>query len=655
MKRSIVIAQVGKLNYREAHYKSSGTDIIYDAKYSCAAVMREVLRKTKTDDMQLILVGTEDSVLGNVYLDFSEEISDPLIEDKLYGEKNPYTGKIEMHMIQNIADLDVLCAFEAVMSKKFAAQFAYANMHVKLAIIEYGKTQEELQENFSIIRKTVEEAIYSGRERSGTDFDIQKEEIDVYFDISNGFRSFPIYIYTLINYLSQIRDFNVRFHMYYGMFEAKQTDMGPNGEMVEVTPLVDLWIIDDMMNLIRGISEFRSCGSVVQIRELLKQNPEWDVKIGDNTEETLSYAFNLFDYGTNANNLAAIKHAIDLLIGMEEQLKGKEPVNVAEYLLLEDISGDFRDRFDTAQSNYPYGLLMIRLAEWYHMQGREGNAAIAAQEAIITYMLERYPDTVNAYLKMNPPKDFPKEGIVDFTKAENLFHYNYRNPVKSFLDNLNRDAGQNGQDEKMNEFLRAYSSVKNDIRNVMAHILLSDQNGEDGNFNVNGYRESIEKLICFVRTEIESRSEEERIFGEKLNTYMSGKVCRQRENAEKEQLLSCMLDNLSEGKEYHIPSGNTVVPEEFIRALEMLAKQLNSMKNAQDFDGFYERRKRDLRLLFCILDEWICRRHNKPSENLYKECFKTKNHKSGYIRLVNFMKSNKKAVLDILEYSQTVL
>ncbi|MCD8133029.1 MAG: hypothetical protein LUE19_04140 [Clostridiales bacterium] len=641
-RKSIVIAQVGKMNYREAHYQGKlGT--VYDSKYSFDAVVREVCPASKPDEVQIVLVGTEDSVLGNVYRDFGSAIPGSAIEKCLCGEANPRSNAIEMWMIKDIAKDEILFAFESEMTEKFTEYFCLENMPVqaRLAIIKYGKETEELQDNFTIIREKVEEAIRTESPDRASGSEVQ--EVDIYFDISNGFRSFPIYIYTLINYLSQIQNYQMRFHMYYGMFEAKSA---PDGQGNEITPLVDLQIIDDMMSLIRAVSEFRSCGSVVQIRNLLGQNPGWDVRIGEREGETLSYAFNLFDYGTNANNLAAIKAAIDLLIGMGERLEGT-PVTAAERLLMEDISRDFRERFDTAGCEYPYGRLMIRLAEWYHMQGREGNAAIAAQEAILTYMLERYPNEVNHCLKMDPPKGFPKEGTVDFSNPENLFCYSFRNPVKGLLDSLKPDAGQN---DEMAEFLTIYKSVKNNIRNVMAHILLT------GGTDVNEYRIAIDSLIRIIKREVDCGEE---IFGEKLCAQMNSEINYLEISEEKKKRVGKILSELKgegTGKDEEV-NEKIAVPKDFTEKLSALKDQLERYKTMcikQKFEDFYAARNDEFRLLFCMIDAWIKSGPNTVSKDIYRKYFQTKkdkrgNEKTGYDRLIGYMDTDKSKVCSVLD------
>ncbi|MCD8109842.1 MAG: hypothetical protein LUE14_07050 [Clostridiales bacterium] len=661
MKQSIVIAQAGTGNYRLTPYQSAETGNVFKTNYSFEAVVKNVLLETAPDQMQIVLVGSKDSNLGSVYQAFSQNPNEDLFQPlplELAGENR--------EKVKNLSSEEVQHLFEALMTNVFSDYFkgdvlskdisdrTPCEISMKLAVIKYGTTEEELQENFTIIKDTVEDVLdyrRTGRD-SGSDSnsDSDKDMVDIYFDISNGFRSFPIYIYTLINYLSQIQDYNVRFHMYYGMYEytraEEKNDVYDEGN----TPLVDLRIIDDMMSLIRGISEFRSCGSVVQIRKLLEQNPGWNVQIGEKEEETLSYAFNLFDYGTNANNLAEIKNAIELLTGMEDRLKTAQSVNVAERMLLDDISRDFRERFDTARYSCPYSVLIIRLAEWYHMQGREGNAAIAAQETILTYMLERYPDEVNDYLRINAPKDYPKEGTIDFSKPENLFCYSFRNPVKNLMDAFNPH-----EDDDMFDFLTTYKSVKKNIRNVMAHILLSERNGKDDEFcanDVNDYRNTIRKLIQKVKGEVENQ---EKVFGEWLKERLSCETNIQKEREEKIKRLGNMLDSLNVTENF---VEKTAENDDFTKNLSALREQIKVMSQAKDFQSFYQKREGELKLLFCIMDAWIRSDGKNPSENTYSIYFSQKkdkkgNERKGYERLVNYIATHKAKVVGILDKFRT--
>jgi CRISPR-associated DxTHG motif protein len=84
--------------------------------------------------------------------------------------------------------------------------------------IPYGKSEEEFWDIFKIM----------------TNLNIDNSH--VYFDITHGFRSIPVFLSTILNFYSKVKNIKIE-GVYYGIFEAKENDITP---VVNILPLLDI-------------------------------------------------------------------------------------------------------------------------------------------------------------------------------------------------------------------------------------------------------------------------------------------------------------------------------------------------------------------------------------------------------------------------------
>lgn len=128
-----------------------------------------------------------------------------------------------------------------------------------------GQTEEEQWELFELLYEEI------------------REEDEIYFDITHGFRSFPIMALLIGNYVNTVKNARVS-GLYYGNFES----LGPAKYVEEnipedkrLAPIVDMTPMLRLFDWSIGISAFLNTGNPKQIIELTKkqlstdhQNPE---------------------------------------------------------------------------------------------------------------------------------------------------------------------------------------------------------------------------------------------------------------------------------------------------------------------------------------------------------------------------------------------
>lgn len=379
---NILIAQIGRGNYQETKYLNGNQlennsdftkdEHIYSTGYTFEAIIHEIHHEKKKRIDHVILIGTETSYFGTLLHyyyrksigeegDLTPEKYDSFVE---LPELEAFTADMKLESfpkpngdtgynirIDNIGTY--LNKIDSLLSRYLSCITENKELRVKLVIIQHGITSKELENNFDQLRESVEDIM---KEKN---IDAENKLYNVFFDISNGFRSLPMYIYTFINYLLRIRDEQFKLHMFYGMADGKK-----NG----IAPIVDLENINGMMEWINAANEFHNYGSVRQLVGLLDDNSD------------LKTLFQKFDYASNANNLGVLRTTTEEII----KLTGiKEFANLPYYAtaLLCRIGEEFYQEFGQEKCNsrikkgkYSYAYLTIHLAHWYMEQGRTGNA-----------------------------------------------------------------------------------------------------------------------------------------------------------------------------------------------------------------------------------------------------------------------------------------
>jgi len=125
---------------------------------------------------------------------------------------------------------------------------------IRIIEINSGKTIEEIWQMFDHITESFE----------------QGEEVNVFLDVSNGFRHLPLLSFTSLTYLESSRKVKLA-GVYYGAYEARSVG--------DVTPVFDL---TPLVNIVRGsyaVKSFEETGAIEQLGEFL--NDLLSMKPGD--------------------------------------------------------------------------------------------------------------------------------------------------------------------------------------------------------------------------------------------------------------------------------------------------------------------------------------------------------------------------------------
>lgn len=418
-KDTILIAPMGRGEYKNTTYIDENGEKIATTGYAFDAVVG------KENPNKLLLIGTRKSKWEEVVRWYSLGQTDALVK---IGEKIQKKIREGSFSDENCSEAEKYIENAACFDK------------VKIAIIPDGSNSREIGAYFDCLLDAFKK--------------ISDDTTDtrIIFDISNGYRSIPLYIITFIRYISLINKTNVSYTVYYGMY-----DYSP--KQSEGTPLVNLTSISELTDWINAISEFRNFGSVKKLYQCL----EMEKNDGNELEiQSMIREFEMFDYALNSNNLHYLERGIEFIKKVD--LNNKELSKPAK-LMLQNLQEDFRNRFDNNGEKCVHSWILVKLAQLYTEQGRYGSAAIALQESIVTYIMERY--ICEKIIKSGKTDG---EGFEEYIQT-----YDNRKPVKDHFDRAvaahKKQCSQNDKFERNYPFDALYLKIKDSIRNVDAHIV----------------------------------------------------------------------------------------------------------------------------------------------------------------------------------------
>ena len=282
----------------------------------------------------------------------------------------------------------------------------------------------------------------------------KKKNVEIIFDISNGFRSMPLYITMFVRYAGMISRSEIKYSMYYGMFEARKGSS---------TPLVNLSTVSELTDWVNAISEFQSLGSVKGLCECL--NREVGKQSDQEMQKQIKYVirqFEQFDCAWNVNNLYYLETGIKQISTLDTK---DLPVSETAKLMLNSLRDEFSRRFKKKEK-YNYSWLLIRLSELFTEQGRYGVAAVALQEGFVTYIMERYlKKKILQQLRLSSEK-YEKECI---------HNYYRRTLVKNYWEMKMGTHKKKCELEEIDKFWENYLTIKRKIRNVESHIVYIEE------------------------------------------------------------------------------------------------------------------------------------------------------------------------------------
>ena len=414
----ILITQLGKGGYLNTNYVNKDGKPIASTGYAFDAVVKE------TNPNKLLLIGTKTSGWSEVLEWYSLHLSE---------EKKAEADRLGKQIAdQKGENIDWKLVEEFIRKEAHFEQ-------VRIAIVEPGSTQEQLEEYPKRLLNAFKDVVD------------KKKNTKIIFDISNGFRSMPLYITMFVRYAGMINRSEIKYSMYYGMFEARK---GSN------TPLVDLSAVSELTDWVNAISEFQSLGSVKGLCECL--NREVGKQSDKVKQDQIKYVirqFEQFDCAWNVNNLYYLENGI-------KQISTKDlPVSETAKLMLNSLRDEFSRRFKKKEK-YNYSWLLISLSELFTEQGRYGVAAVALQEGFVTYIMERYvKKKILQQLRLSSEK-YEKECI---------HNYYRRTLVKNYWEMKMETHKKKCGLEEIDKFWENYLTIKRKIRNVESHIVYIEE------------------------------------------------------------------------------------------------------------------------------------------------------------------------------------
>ncbi len=465
MEKNIILAQVGRTKdygavkyqklcrnnpcnsstYDSTDHATTDSAECIESKYSFHVILNELDKDESKKADYLILVGTKESSWANVCEFFGEKYNKKFadLECKMQNDGEGVGGITNIFEVKEEAE-------------KFLTDCL--GTEVKILIQKNGIIPSELKENFNLLISLLTKILISEQNEN------QKLKVNLHLDISNGFRSFPIYVFLSSNYIAQILPKQeTHIFMYYGMFDKKlelQDGMFVSSRSGSYVPYIDMSDASDIMQWTDAIVEFYNSGSVIQILKILNSHSDsrWaDIQI-DDKQNTIASVFQKFSYAINSNNLKLLEDTTRTLAQMDNWLDEKLP-DYAKNLLMH-IAKDFQQRFFIATQNCAkYGMLSMQTAIWYLDQQRIGDAVIALQEGMITYVMEKFPSKCETLInkKINRKLTVAEEiGQGELPGDKALFKFEYREIIREYVFDIGDITGK--------EWLRGYKYLCEHLR-----------------------------------------------------------------------------------------------------------------------------------------------------------------------------------------------
>ncbi len=218
----------------------------------------------------------------------------------------------------------------------------------KVFIINYGKNEIELLFNFEILMGIADQL---------------NDGDEIYIDITHSFRSISLYMFVIMNYLSDIASKNIIIkNISYGMFELKDENNG-------IAPVVNLQSIYELMKWIKGAYDFQNNGNAYLISEMIEEN-----------DKDVSNKLKNFSDILNINSLSSLKIHINSLNNIKEKImKIEGPARK----IVPEVIGNFVNKFINIKND---AVFQVELARWYYDHKKYSSAFIVLHESILTFL-----------------------------------------------------------------------------------------------------------------------------------------------------------------------------------------------------------------------------------------------------------------------------
>jgi CRISPR-associated DxTHG motif protein len=225
--------------------------------------------------------------------------------------------------------------------------------------IPFGRSEEEFWRIFEILTS------------------LKVENSEIYFDITHGFRSIPIFISTLLNFFAKVKEATV-VGVYYGIFEARKNNITP---VVNILPLLEInrWI--DSFYLFRKYGDGREIGDI--LNEKFIQIPDEDKK-EYNYLKQLRTELELYSQSIGFSAVQLFQLSLTRINMTVDKIQSLPPNLKALKFLREDIkreSSIFKEEEKRWKKDF-------KTAELLFEKNRYSQSLTILRETLITYILE---------------------------------------------------------------------------------------------------------------------------------------------------------------------------------------------------------------------------------------------------------------------------
>lgn len=400
--------------YRETNYSLEGK--VYENRSFIASVIEEHFKIDKT-----IFIGTVGSMWDNLYeyyckkynIDYDEEYAMSLFETIVEANKDMDISQLKIEKFNNIF-----------------------NGKIEGRVTKYGVDSEQIFDNFNIILNLQ---------------DTLKDGDEVYIDITHSFRSNAMWMFLVMNFITDLMDKNIEIKMIsYGMFEI--ADRTSN-----ITPIIDLNAFYKLLKWIKGAQSFKNYGNSYLLLDNI-ENEELRKKL-----KTFSHAMNLNYIGTLKQNLNSLKKLLPEI----DEMKGPGK------LLIPQIVREFVKEFDGVKKDF---ILQVRLSKWHYKQSRYAMAYININEAIKGYVADElrefYPDK-------------SEEELLDYARK-----WFFKLEPRVSRPNFKKD----NENKKIIEYYKIFDHSRR-VRNDIAHSLRQKDSAINDIISLENYCAKLEDML----------------------------------------------------------------------------------------------------------------------------------------------------------------
>lgn len=400
--------------YRETNYSLEGK--VYENRSFIASVIEEHFKIDKT-----IFIGTVGSMWDNLYeyyckkynIDYDEEYAMSLFETIVEANKDMDISQLKIEKFNNIF-----------------------NGKIEGRVTKYGVDSEQIFDNFNIILNLQ---------------DTLKDGDEVYIDITHSFRSNAMWMFLVMNFITDLMDKNIEIKMIsYGMFEI--ADRTSN-----ITPIIDLNAFYKLLKWIKGAQSFKNYGNSYLLLDNI-ENEELRKKL-----KTFSHAMNLNYIGTLKQNLNSLKKLLPEI----DEMKGPGK------LLIPQIVREFVKEFDGVKKDF---ILQVRLAKWHYKQSRYAMAYININEAIKGYVADELRE-------FYPNKS--EEELLDYARK-----WFFKLDPRISRPNFKKDS----ENKKIIEYYKIFDHSRR-VRNDIAHSLGQKDSAINDIISLENYCAKLEDML----------------------------------------------------------------------------------------------------------------------------------------------------------------